>query len=150
MVFLIGLTLSLHPLIQKRSNPVVDWLGKNGWFEPLLSPQCRQLHPMDEMQEMSPSPPKPQRVYSQPPSKNQLPVRTITAEPWQRMHNTGPGWLRNGCVSNHAPLKLDGDIKSTCGKEEHSTQQLDGWIINSRSVKMSLGVKSQLTHQTRE
>lgn len=57
------------------------------------------------------------------------------------MHNTGRECLRSGGVSNHAPLKVDSDIKSACGKEEYSPQQLDGWIIHLCSVEMSRGVR---------
>lgn len=57
------------------------------------------------------------------------------------MHNTGRECLRSGGVSNHAPLKVDSDIKSACGKEEYSPRQLDGWIIHLCSVEMSRGVR---------
>lgn len=57
------------------------------------------------------------------------------------MDNTGREWLRSGGVSNHAPLKADSDIKSACGKEKYSPQQLDGWIIHLCSMKMSWGVR---------
>lgn len=57
------------------------------------------------------------------------------------MHNTGRECLRSGGVSNHAPLKVDSDIKLVRGKEEYSPQQLDGWIIHLCSVEMSRGVR---------
>lgn len=57
------------------------------------------------------------------------------------MHNTGREWLRSGGVSNHAPLNADSDIKSACGKEKYSPQQLDGWLIHLCSMKISWGVR---------